>query len=99
MASTISAWHFRHAPSVTRWFRSVIWMGSGNPPRVNAYECQNPFSPFVRYLGPRPWGVWQSLQTATAWWLDFVHASYCSFITWQLAHAAGSSVRYAAPRA
>jgi len=44
-------------------------------------------------------GVWQSLQVATEWWLDFIQASYCACITWQLAHAAGLLVRYEYPLA
>ena len=41
--------------------------------------------------------MWQSLQTATAWWLDLVQPSKWSCMTWQLAHAAGSLVRYEEP--
>ena len=42
---------------------------------VKAHECQNPLSALVVYFGARPGGVWQSLQTATARWLDWVQAA------------------------
>ena len=77
----------------------MIRIVSGNRPDVNANECQKPFSALVEYFPIRLCGVWQSLQTATAWWLDLSHPLYCSLMTWQLAHAAGSFVRYEPPRA
>jgi hypothetical protein len=52
-----------------------------------------------RVLADQTRGVWQLLQTATLRWLERCQPSYCSCITWQLAQAAGSSVRYEAPRA
>ena len=60
---------------------------------------QNPFDAFVAYFPRNECGVWQSLHAATARWLDFSHAVKCSLMMWQFAHAAGSFVRYDAPRA
>jgi hypothetical protein len=75
----------------------VIRIVSGKRPDVNANECQKPLMAFVAYLPANVCGAWQSLQTAMARWLDFSQPSYCSFMTWQLTHAAGSFVRYDAP--
>ncbi len=90
MSWTTSAWHFRQAFSVTRWFLPVIWIGSGNRPDVKAKECQKPFEAFVAYLATKPGGVWQSLHVATARWLPRDQPSSCSVITWQFAQAFGS---------
>ncbi|MND05984.1 hypothetical protein D3C83_270930 [compost metagenome] len=60
---------------------------------MNANEWLKPLSALVAYLGRKPGGVWQSLQTATARWLDLVQPASCSSMTWQLAQARGSSVR------
>ena len=70
MASTISEWHLRHAAWAIRRLRGVICMGSGNQPVVKAKECQKPFDAFVTYLPTMLCGVWQSLQVATARWLE-----------------------------
>jgi hypothetical protein len=68
-------------------------------PVVNANECQNPLRALVVYFGSTACGVWQSLHPATARWLEAIQPSYCSRMMWQFAHAAGSFVRYDAPRA
>ena len=75
----------------------LMRIGSWKRPVVKASEWWKPLSALVAYLGMKPCGVWQSLHTATARWLDLIHASYCSCITWQLAQAAESWVRYEAP--
>jgi hypothetical protein len=69
----------------------VLEIAGGERQRV-----KKPLSALVRYLPSRlSCGVWQSLHTATAWWLDFCHESYASCITWQLAQVAGLLPRYA----
>jgi len=44
-------------------------------------------------------GLWQSLQAATALWLEWLQSSNGSRITWQFRQAFGSSEKYAAPSA
>src|SRR5687768_1884182 len=97
IASTMGPWHFRHASSAIRRLWGLIPMGSGNEPVVKASECQKPFDALLAYLATMPGGVWQSLQLATTWWLDFAQPSYCSCMTWQFAQAAASFDRYEAP--
>src|SRR5688572_14486854 len=99
IACTMSAWQERHADSVMARLRALMRIGSWKRPVVNANECQNPLRALVAYLGSRACGVWQSLHAATARWLEAIHPSYCSRMMWQLAHAAGSFIRYEAPRA
>jgi hypothetical protein len=60
---------------------------------VKKNECQKPFDALVAYLPMKFTGVWQLLQVATERWDDLSQPSNCSRITWQLAQAAGSSVR------
>ena len=72
-------------------------IGSSNRPVVNANEWFQPA--LVAHFPTKACGVWQSLHPATAGWLDRVQPSNWSRITWQLTHALGSLVRYAAPRA
>ena len=62
-------------------------------------ECQKPLDALVAYLPMKFAGVWQLLQVATARCDDLSQPSYCSCMTWQLAQAAGSSVRYDQPLA
>jgi hypothetical protein len=57
------------------------------------FRCA-PTSYFTRRLLSRINMRSASLQVATARWEDFSQPSYCSFIMWQLAHDAGSFIRY-----
>ena len=74
-------------------------IGSGNVPVVKVERVPEAVARLGAYLPTKPCGVWQSLQIATARWLAFSQPSYCSFMTWQLAQAAGSLVRYEPPLA
>ena len=50
-----SAWHVRHAPSVTARLRGVMRIGSWNVPVVKSNECQKPLRALVTYLPTRSW--------------------------------------------
>ena len=52
-----------------------IRIGSWKSWRVKPLECQKPFSALVNHLPKKSCGVWQSLQTAWAWWLALAQPS------------------------
>src|SRR5581483_9926740 len=98
MAAVRRAWQLRQAASVMARLRGPIWIGSSNRLVVKAKEWFQPLTALVNHLPAKSCGVWQSLHTATAWWLARVQPSYCSRMMWQFKHAFGSLVRYEAPR-
>src|SRR5262245_47604532 len=83
----------------TAALRGLIRIGSWKSCSVKPLECQKPLRAFGSHLPRKSCGVWQSLQVATAWWLDFCQLSRWSFMTWQLAQPRGSLLKYDPPSA
>lgn len=64
--SMIGRWHLAHDWRAIRRFAAVARIGWWEFPVVKASEWFQPFTALVTYLPTAPFGVWQSLQVATA---------------------------------